>query len=68
MITVNKLLDYCLKQIAKWNGDKVVWVVNDDDGNGIHELPCWFTTDKEEIDAINCYGECKDTTNIVVLG
>ena len=44
-ITVSKLLDYCLKQMAKWNGNKVVFISSDDEWNDRHQLFYGFTTD-----------------------
>lgn len=44
-ITVNKLLDFCLKQMARWNWDKIIFISSDDEWNDRHELFYWFTTD-----------------------
>lgn len=50
-ITVSKLLDFCLKEMARWNGDKVVFISSDDEWNDWHELFYWFTTDvKKNVD------------------
>ena len=50
-ITVNKLSDYCLKEVAKWNGDKIIFISSDDEWNDWHELFYWFTTDvKQNVD------------------
>ncbi len=48
-ITVSKLLDFCLKELARWNGDKVVFISSDDEWNDWHELFYWFTSDKREM-------------------
>ena len=50
-ITVSKLLDFCLKQMARWNGDKIIFISSDDEWNDWHELFYWFTTDvKQNVD------------------
>ena len=39
-LTVKELADACNKQIAKGNGDRVIMISNDDEGNGYHYL--WY--------------------------
>jgi hypothetical protein len=39
-ITVNELLDACKKQVSAGNGEKVIMISNDDEGNGYHYL--WY--------------------------
>ena len=44
-ITVKELLSACRKQVDKGNGDKVVLITSDDEGNAYHTLFCLFTDD-----------------------
>ena len=70
-MTVKVLAKYCLEQIRKGNGDKIVQISQDDEGNGYHTLYYQFTDDLEEIEACYEYGmfhDNLDTTNVVLLG
>lgn len=40
-LTINDLMKECVKQINKGNGNKVIMISNDDEGNGYHYL--WYT-------------------------
>jgi hypothetical protein len=42
-ITVNQLLELCLNQMEKGNGDKHILISEDDEGNGYHTLFYGFT-------------------------
>lgn len=42
-ITVNQLLELCLNQMEKGNGDKHILISDDDEGNGYHTLFYGFT-------------------------
>jgi len=46
-LTVKELADACNKQIAKGNGDRVIMISNDDEGNGYHYLWYEFQTPEE---------------------
>lgn len=46
-ITVKELYKECKKQIDKGNGDKVIMLSNDDEGNGYHYMWYLFTTIEE---------------------
>lgn len=70
-LTVNKLLKLCLKQVEKWNWEKYIWISDDDEWNGYHQLFFWFTDDADEIRELDdndiiSYDE-DDYNNIVVL-
>lgn len=67
MIKVKELFEMCKIQIEKWNWEKSVWITNDDDWNWIHELPCWFTDEEEDVKLLDCYDDCINHKNIVVL-
>lgn len=41
VLTIKDLFNECKKQIAKGNGDKVIMISNDDEGNGYHYL--WYS-------------------------
>lgn len=43
-ITVRELYKECKKQIDKGNGNKVIMLSNDDEGNGYHYMWYLFTT------------------------
>ena len=47
-ITVKELLKECEKQIIKGNGDKVIMISDDDEGNGYHYLWYSFTEIEDE--------------------
>lgn len=46
-LTVKELMMLCSKQVQKGNGDKVIMISNDDEGNGYHYLWYAFQTVKE---------------------
>ena len=39
-VTVNELMKACQAEIAKGNGDKLIYISRDDEGNGWHQL--WY--------------------------
>ena len=45
-LTIKQLKEECEKQIKKGNGDKVIMISQDDEGNGYHYLWYAFTTMK----------------------
>lgn len=45
-ITVKQLLEYCKKQVKEGNGDRVIMISDDDEGNGYHYL--WYQFMKVE--------------------
>lgn len=70
-MTVKELLYACKMQVAAGNGDKKVWVSNDDEGNGFHQISYEFTTGE---DAADCF-KYSDTiideaeiANAIILG
>lgn len=46
-ITVKELYNACKDQIKKGNGDKVIMISDDDEGNGYHYMWYSFTTMEE---------------------
>lgn len=55
-ITVKELYKDCEKQIKKGNGDKVIMISDDDEGNGYHYLWYSFTTMEEFEEPIDLGG------------
>ena len=63
VMTINKLKKECEKQIALGNGDKVIMISDDDEGNGFHYLFYTFTP-LEDFDNFK-YGDiCNINENI----
>ena len=48
-ITVKQLEKACLEQIEKGNGDKIVLISRDDEGNGFHTLFFEFTDNPKDV-------------------
>lgn len=48
-MTVEQLLEYCQKQVAKGNGKKVIYIPSDDEWNEWHELLFSFIDNLAEI-------------------
>lgn len=70
-LTVKQLAKYCLEQIKKGNGDKVIQITQDDEGNGYHTLFYQFTDNPIEIKECYEYGmfhDNVDVDNVVLLG
>ena len=56
-ITVKDLSNFCKKQIEKGNGDKVIMISSDDEGNSYHYLWYAFTTMKEMEEPVEFNGK-----------
>lgn len=77
-ITVNQLKELCEKQIQLGNGNNVIMISDDDEGNGYHYLWYAFTKAKEIFDAyeelgfgVNLEGfdnKIADIKNTIILG
>ena len=68
-ITVKELLSACRKQVDKGNGDKVVLITSDDEGNAYHTLFCMFTDDIEDIKgASGLFQDSNNPEDVVLLG
>ena len=63
-MTVKDLLKHCEYQINKGNGNKEIYVSNDDEGNGYHKLIFTFSENVSELDE---YGQV-DKKNGIILG
>lgn len=64
-ITVKDLLKACREQVAKGNGDKIIYLSNDDEGNGYHQMFFLFS---EEVSELDVWDEIKDPENKIILG
>ena len=64
-MTVRELLEHCRKQVAKGNGDKIIVLSNDDEGNGYHECYYAFT---EEVRENDLWGTIDEPEKKIILG
>jgi hypothetical protein len=62
-MTVKELLQACEKQVAKWNGDRIIFISNDEDWNGWHEIINHFVSNPEIIKDYDEYEEVKNRYN-----
>lgn len=71
-ITIDQLLDFCKKQVAKWNWNKKILISSDDEWNSYHNLYYAFKDDYDEIKDLQdfCYiwDIQDDLENYVILG
>lgn len=66
-ITVKELYKACRNQMAKGNGDKLVLISSDDEGNYYNALYYLFQDDVEEIKQWE-FDDCRNPQEIVLLG
>ena len=64
-MTVKRLKKLCEEQIAKGNGDKIVILSNDDEGNGYHDCFYEFT---EDVAGNDLWGEIDEPEKKIILG
>ena len=64
-MTVKRLCALCVEQIKKGNGDKIVLLSNDDEGNGYHECYYDFT---EDVAGNDIWGEIENPETKIILG
>ena len=64
-MTINDLLKLCIEQIQKGNGNKTIYLSDDDEGNGYHEMYYGFSNEVKELDF---YGTIKDPEDAIILG
>ena len=71
-MTIKELMYACKIEIAKGNGDKEIWLSNDDEGNGFHQLFYEFTDDPQNIK--DCFAfsytnvDEAEIANAIILG
>lgn len=64
-VTVKQLLELCKQQVAKGNGDKIIMLSNDDEGNGYHEMFYHFT---EDVAGNDLWGTIDNPQDKIILG
>ena len=64
-MTVKRLYALCAEQIRKGNGDKIVILSNDEEGNGYHDCYYEFTENVAENDI---WGEIENPKTKIILG
>ena len=64
-MTVNELLTLCVKQTQKGNGNKTIYISDDDEGNGYHEMYYGFT---EDVAGNDMWGQIKNPKDKIILG
>ena len=64
-MTVKRLKELCEIEIAKGNGDKIVVLSNDDEGNGYHECYYEFT---EDVAGTDMWGTIEEPEKKIILG
>ena len=64
-MTVAKLLAICKEQVAKGNGDKTIYLSDDDEGNGYHEMFYGFSENVSELDM---WGSIDNPNQAIILG
>lgn len=70
-LTVRELLKACQQQVTMGNGDKIVLLSNDDEGNGFHTLYFAFTADLKTLTLFRLGGmfhDHNDPKDVVILG
>ena len=70
-ITVNELLERCRKQVEKGNGNKIILLSDDDEGNGFHTLFYGFEDDPETIakyQKMDLFHDDNGADEVVILG
>jgi len=65
---IKDLLDACQDMVNKGYGDRTVFVADDEDSPGCHELFYFFRTDPRNMRKYDKNGVIKDYGNSVVLG
>lgn len=66
-MTVKALMEFCKQEIANGNGDKMIVISDDNEGNGYHGLFYAFTEANDFVDAIYD-SQSTDPDQIIVLG
>ena len=64
-MTVKELMKACKEQIAKGNGDKIVLLSDDEEGNGYHEMYYAFT---EDVASLDLWGSVNNPQDKIILG
>ena len=72
-MTLNELYAYCAREVRSGNGDKEVFISNDDEGNGFHKLLYEFCTYDELTENGKYEGYChglegQNNDTCIILG
>lgn len=70
-ITVKELATILQEEVREGNGNKVIVVADDPEGNGYHGLFFGITSDKEDLEAVRDYiydSVTDDPDKFVILG
>lgn len=67
-ITIKELMEECKKQIKLGNGDKVIMISSDDEGNSYHYLWYSFTEIENDYYDIDINEDVAKKENTMILG
>ncbi len=67
-MTIKKLKKLCEEQIKKGNGDKIIMISDDDEGNGYHYLYYAFTPAKELLEDYMYNEKVAKLEDTIILG
>ena len=67
-ITVEQLKKYCEEEIKQGNGNKVIMISDDDEGNNFHYLWYSFTEIEDEYYDININENVAKREDTIILG
>ena len=67
-LTVKELKNLCEQEIKKGNGDKVILISDDDEGNGFHYLWYSFTEIEDEYYDISIDERIASRDDTIILG
>lgn len=68
-ITVKDLAIACAKQLEKGNGNKIILLSDDDEGNGYHTMFYLFTDKKEDVAAcLELEHDRHNVDDVIILG
>lgn len=67
-ITVKELYMSCKEQVIKGNGDKIIMLSDDDEGNGYHYMWYLFSTLEEAMAEDYINENISDEKNTIILG
>ena len=68
-IIVRELLKACQEQVSMGNGDKIVLLSSDDEGNEFHTCYYKFTYDPEVIESMkDLFHDDNDPNEVIILG
>ena len=68
-LTVRELLKACQQQVTMGNGDKIVLLSSDDEGNEFHTCYYKFTYEPEVVESMaELFHDGNDPKDVVILG